>query len=322
MKKAFITGITGQDGAYLSKWLLDNGYRVYGLCRPESKTNTWRLEYLQIREQVNFLSGELTDYDQMTEIIKTLQPDEIYNLAAQSSVQNSWQQPRTTAHINALGTVNLLEAARLFKPDARFFQASSADMFGSSRETVRSETSGFYPHSPYAAAKLYAHWMTISYREGFKLYACSGILFNHESPLRGTEFVSRKVTAGVARIKNGLLDKLRLGNIDAKRDWGHAKDYVQAMWLMLQQQIPEDYVLATGRTTTVREMCRIAFDYVGLKMDKYIEIDPALFRPVELEEIYGNPAKAKTLLGWEAKTTLEQLIQEMVAADLKRLAEK
>ncbi len=248
-----------------------------------------------------------------------MRPDEVYNLAAQSFVKSSWQQPILTGEVTALGVTNILEAIRLECPQVRFYQASSSEMYGLIQEEMQSETTPFYPRSPYAVAKLYGHWLTVNYRESYGLHASSGILFNHESPLRGIEFVTRKVTDGVARIKLGLKNELRLGNIDAKRDWGHSRDYVEAMWLMVQQEIPDDYVVATGRTTTVRDMCRIAFEYAGLSMDDHLVIDPELFRPAEVDVLLGNPEKAAKKLGWRATTPLEDMIVEMVDADLKRL---
>ena len=250
--------------------------------------------------------------------MRDVKPDEVYNLAAQSFVKSSWQQPILTGNVTGIGVTNVLEALRLELPEARFYQASSSEMYGLIQEPMQSETTPFYPRSPYAVAKLYGHWITINYRESFGLHASSGILFNHELPLRGIEFVTRKVTDAVARIKKGTAKELRLGNIDAKRDWGHSKDYVRAMWLMVQQDQPEDYVIATGRTTTVRDMCRIAFDHVGLKIDDHLVIDPELFRPAEVEVLLGNPAKAKQKLGWEAEISLEEMIREMVDADLER----
>ncbi|WP_288036897.1 GDP-mannose 4,6-dehydratase, partial [Acidiphilium sp.] len=246
-------------------------------------------------------------------------PDEVYNLAAQSFVASSWRQPILTANITAVGVTNILEAIRAEQPEARFYQASSSEMYGLIQEPMQSEATPFYPRSPYAVAKLYGHWITVNYRESFGMHASSGILFNHESPLRGVEFVTRKVTDGVARIKLGLAGELRLGNVDAKRDWGHARDYVKAMWLMLQQDKPDDYVVATGRTTTVRDMCRIAFDHAGLDMERHLVIDPAFYRPAEVDVLLGNPAKAEQKLGWRPETTLEQMIIEMVDADLERL---
>ena len=322
MKKALITGITGQDGAYLAQLLYQKGYEVHGLVRRSSTTdvNDLRLRWLGIVDDVKLVDGDLSDLSSLMRVMRSVQPDEVYNLAEQSFVKTSWQQPLLTGAITGLGCANVLEAVRIEKPDARFYQASSSEMYGLIQEPMQSETTPFYPRSPYAAAKLYGHWMTVNYRESFGLHASSGILFNHESPLRGIEFVTRKVTDSVARIKLGLGHELRLGNIDAKRDWGHARDYVKAMWLMLQQDVADDYVVATGRTVTVRDMCRIAFDHVGLSMDKHLVIDPDLFRPAEVDVLLGNPGKAKAKLGWEPETTLEAMIQEMVDADLKRLS--
>ena len=320
-KTAFITGITGQDGAYLSALLLSKGYRVTGLVRRSStaEINDLRLRWLGIEKEVELIDGDLTDLSGLVRSIREIRPDEIYNLGAQSFVKSSWQQPLLTGQVTAIGVTNLLEAMRIEAPQARFYQASSSEMYGLVQEEMQSETTPFYPRSPYAVAKLYGHWITINYRESFNLHASSGILFNHESPLRGIEFVTRKVTDGVARIKLGLAKELRLGNIDAKRDWGHAKDYVRAMWLMLQQDKPDDYVVATGVTTTVRDMCRIAFEHVGLNTDEHLVIDPALFRPAEVDVLLGNPAKAKSKLGWAPEISLDALIREMVDADMARL---
>ncbi|MFK3779890.1 GDP-mannose 4,6-dehydratase [Agrobacterium sp. NPDC089420] len=322
MKKALITGLTGQDGAYLSQFLLEKGYEVYGLVRRSSTAdvNDTRLKWLNIDRDVRFIDGNLTDLSSIIRIMRDVQPDEIYNLGAQSFVKSSWNQPLLTGQVTGIGCANVLEAMRLEASGARFYQASSSEMYGLIQEAMQNETTPFYPRSPYAVAKLYAHWMTVNYRESFGLHASSGILFNHESPLRGIEFVTRKVTDGVARIKLGLRDELRLGNIDAKRDWGHSKDYVRAMWLMLQQEIPDDYVVATGRTVTVRDMCKIAFGHVGLNVDDYLVIDPELFRPAEVDILLGNPKKAKEKLGWEATITLEEMICEMVDADISRLS--
>ena len=320
-KTAFITGITGQDGAYLAQLLLEKGYRVAGLVRRSStaEINDLRLKWLGVEKDVELIDGDLTDLSGLIRTIKDIRPDEIYNLAAQSFVKSSWQQPLLTGQVTAIGVTNILEAMRIEAPEARFYQASSSEMYGLIQEDMQSETTPFYPRSPYAVAKLYGHWITINYRESFNLHASSGILFNHESPLRGIEFVTRKVTDGVARIKLGLEKELRLGNIDAKRDWGHSKDYVRAMWLMLQQDVADDYVIATGVTTTVRDMCRIAFEHVGLNLEDHLVIDPDLFRPAEVDVLLGNPAKAKAALGWEPEITLDQMIVEMVEADLKRL---
>lgn len=318
-KKALITGITGQDGAYLAKLLLEKGYEVSGLIARRSTPTTWRLEYLGIQNQVKLIEGDLTDISSIIRAINVSKPDEVYNLGAQSFVATSWEQPLLTADATGLGALNVLEAIRQVRPEARFYQASTSEMFGKVQENIQSETTPFYPRSPYGVSKLFAHWMTINYRESFNIFGCSGILFNHESPLRGIEFVTRKVTDGVARIKHGLQDKLALGNIDAKRDWGFSGDYVEAMWMMLQQDTPDDYVVATGRTTTVRDMCRIAFDHVGLNYEDYVVQDPRFYRPAEVDLLLGNPAKAKAKLGWEAKTSLEELITMMVDADMKRI---
>ncbi|RWE04181.1 GDP-mannose 4,6-dehydratase [Mesorhizobium sp.] len=321
-KTALITGITGQDGAYLAELLLAKGYEVHGLARRSSTAdvNTTRLKWLGIDKDVRIVDGNLTDLSGLARTMRDIRPDEVYNLAAQSFVKSSWQQPILTGNVTGMGVTNVLEALRLESPEARFYQASSSEMYGLIQEPMQSEATPFYPRSPYAVAKLYGHWITVNYRESFGLHASSGILFNHESPLRGIEFVTRKVTDAVARIKKGMARELRLGNIDAKRDWGHSKDYVRAMWLMLQQDQPDDYVVATGRTTTVRDMCRIAFEHVGLKMDDHLVIDPDLFRPAEVEVLLGNPAKAKAKLGWEATISLEEMICEMVDADLERHA--
>ena len=324
MKRALVTGITGQDGAYLSQLLLEKGYQVWGVIRRSSHRGVedHRLRWLSIADKVTLVDGDLSDLSSLVRIVKEVQPDEIYNLAAQSFVASSWRQPILTANITAVGVTHMLEAMRSEKPDARFYQASSSEMFGKIQEAAQSETTPFYPRSPYAVAKLYGHWITVNYRESFGMHASSGILFNHESPLRGIEFVTRKVTDGVARIKLGMAKELRLGNIDAKRDWGHARDYVKAMWMMLQQETADDYVVATGQTTTVRDMCRIAFDHVGLKMDDHLIIDPAFYRPAEVEVLLGNPEKACRVLGWKAETDLDTMIREMVEADLVRLKTK
>lgn len=320
-KRALITGITGQDGSYLAKLLLEKGYKTFGLVRRSStaENNELRLKWLGIAQDVHFIDGDITDLSSVIRAVHESRPDEVYNLAAQSFVKSSWQTPLLTGEVTGLGVCNVLEAIRFGCPTAKFYQASSSEMFGKVQEPVQSEATPFYPRSPYGVSKLYGHWITVNYRESFGMHASSGILFNHESPLRGIEFVTRKVTDGVARIKLGLADNLRLGNIDVKRDWGHAKDYVRAMWLMLQQDKPDDYVIATGRAVTVRDMCRFAFTHVGLEMDKHLIIDPALFRPAEVELLLGNPAKAKAKLGWEATVTLEDMICEMVDADLQRL---
>ena len=318
-KKAFITGITGQDGAYLAKLLLDKGYEVYGLMARRSTDTLWRLQYLGVDTHVQLLEGDLTDLSSLIRGMEKSKASEVYNLGGQSFVGTSWGQPILTANVTGVGALNVLEAVRLVNPEARFYQASTSEMYGLIQEAQQSESTPFYPRSPYAAAKLYAHWMTVNYRESFGLHASSGILFNHESPLRGIEFVTRKVTDAVARIKHGLQKELRLGNIDAKRDWGYAADYVQAMWLMLQQDKPDDFVIATGYTTTVRDMCRIAFECVGLKHEDHVVVDPQLYRPAEVETLLGNPAKAKEKLGWSPQTDLKTLISMMVEADLARV---
>ena len=321
-KQALLTGITGQDGAYLAQLLLNEGYEVHGVIRRSSHRGVedHRLRWLGVAEKVRLHDGDLADLSSLLRIVQEVQPDEIYNLAAQSFVASSWRQPILTANVTAVGVTNMLEAVRLGVPKARFYQASSSEMYGLIQEPLQSESTPFYPRSPYAVAKLYGHWITVNYRESFGLHASSGILFNHESPLRGVEFVTRKVSNGVARIKLGLADELRLGNIDAKRDWGHAKDYVRAMWLMLQQEKPDDYVVATGVTTTVRDMCRIAFEHVGLDMEKYVVIDPAFYRPAEVEVLLGDSSKARKALGWAPKIPLDALIKEMVDADLDRVS--
>ena len=321
-RKALITGITGQDGAYLAHLLLEKGYEVHGLARRSSTSdvNLGRLQWLKIEKDVRIVDGDLLDLSGLIRTVSDIKPDEVYTLAAQSFVASSWQQPILTGQVTALGVTNVLEALRLAKPDARFYQASSSEMYGLVQHPVQSESTPFYPRSPYAVSKLYGHWITVNYRESFGIHASSGVLFNHESPLRGIEFVTRKVTNSVARIKLGLDRELKLGNTDAKRDWGHARDYVRAMWLMLQQEKPDDYVVATGRTSTVRAMCEIAFSHVGLNIDDYLVIDPKLYRPAEVEILLGDPSKALNILGWEPTVTLEEMICEMVDADLNRFS--
>jgi GDPmannose 4,6-dehydratase len=323
-KRALITGVSGQDGAYLAKFLLEKGYDVTGLLRRSSHSGVTehRLEWIGVRQKVRLVDADLLDLSSLCRVVADFEPDEIYNLAAQSFVTASWQQPILTAQVTAVAVTNMLEAIRIVRPQARFYQASSSEMYGRIQDPVQSEKTPFYPRSPYAVAKLYGHWITVNYRESFGLHASSGILFNHESPLRGLEFVTRKVTDGVARIKLGLAKELRLGNIDAKRDWGHAGDYVRAMWMMLQQDEPDDYVVATGLTTSVRDMCRIAFAHVGLNMDEHLVIDPKLFRPAEVDILLGDPSKARKALGWAPQITLETMITEMVEADLERLRHK
>lgn len=319
MKSALITGITGQDGAYLSQFLLNKGYKVYGLMARRSTSTTWRLAFLGIQDQVELIEGDMTDLSSLIRAMEVSKADEVYNLAAQSFVGTSWNQPILTAEVTGIGVVNLLEAIRFTNPTVKFYQASTSEMFGLIQEEKQSELTPFYPRSPYGVAKLYGHWITVNYRESYKLHASSGILFNHESPVRGIEFVTRKVTDAVARIKLGIQEELRLGNIDAKRDWGYAGDYVEAMWLMLQQEHADDYVIATGETTTVRDMCKIAFEHVGLNYDEYVVIDPKFYRPAEVEVLLGNPSKANKKLGWKATTSLKELIQSMVESDLIRV---
>jgi len=320
VKTALITGVTGQDGGYLAKLLLEKGYEVHGLFARRTSDTLWRLRYLGIDSQVKLIEGDLTDVSSIARALEQCRADEVYNLAAQSFVATSWQQPLLTGHVTGMGAANVLEAIRLTSRAIRFYQASSSEMFGRVQQPIQDETTPFYPRSPYGVAKLYAHWLTVNYRESFGLHASSGILFNHESPLRGLEFVTRKVTYAVARIKQGRQQELRLGNIDARRDWGFAGDYVEAMWLMLQQTEGDDYVVATGRNATVREMCEIAFRHVGLRYENHVVIDPALYRPAEVDVLLGNPAKAKALLGWQARLTLTDLIPMMVDADMERVA--
>lgn len=324
MHRALITGITGQDGAYLSKFLLEKGYEVHGLLRRSASAEVidTRLIWLGIQDDVRLHDGDLADLSSLVRVLQEVAPREIYNLASQSFVKSSWQQPYLTGLITGLGVTNMLEATRIACPDARFYQASSSEMFGLVQQSRQSETTPFYPRSPYGAAKLYGHWMTINYRESFGLHASSGILFNHELPLRGIEFVTRKITDGVARISLGLQKKLVLGNLGARRDWGHARDYVRAMWLMLQQQTAEDFVVATGQTWSVRDFCGLAFNYVGLDPDDHIEVDPRFLRPAEVEILLGDASKARAKLGWEPATTFDELVREMVDADIRRLKDR
>lgn len=318
MKKALITGITGQDGSYLAELLLAEGYEVHGIVRRASTENFERIEHLTGR--VGLHQADLLDQLSLIDVLRTVRPSEVYNLAAMSFVPTSWQQPVLTGEFTALGVTRMLEAIRLIGPqDIRFYQASSSEMFGKVQAVPQTESTPFYPRSPYGVAKLYGHWITVNYRESYNMYCCSGLLFNHESPRRGKEFVTRKVTDAVARIKLGLAKELRLGNLEAKRDWGHAADYVRAMWLMLQQLMPDDYVVATGETHAVRELVEVAFDTVGLDWQKYVIVDPALYRPAEVDLLVGDPSKAKRVLGWQPAVTFEGLIREMVLADLERL---
>jgi len=318
MKKAFITGITGQDGSYLAEFLLGKGYGVYGMVRRASFQRFDRIQH--ILDRVEIIEGDLTDQSSLDDAMKTIAPDEVYNLASQSFVPTSWNQPVLTADVTGTGVTRMLEAIRKHKPDSKFYQASTSEMFGKVRETPQSETTPFYPRSPYGVAKIYAHWITINYRESYNIFACSGICFNHESPRRGLEFISRKVSDGVARIKLGLADQLKLGNLEARRDWGFAKDFVEAMWLMLQQDQPEDYVIATGVSHSVRNLVDTAFDYVGLPTEPYVVVDPKLFRPAEVDILVGDASKAKTNLGWTPTSSFKEMIHTMVEADLKRLA--
>jgi len=321
-KTALITGIGGQDGAYLAKFLLDLGYHVHGVIRRRSSGEDAleRLTWLGVAHDLHLHHGDICDLSSLTRIVQKVGPDEVYNLAAQSFVGISWDQPLLTGDATGLGAARMLEAVRLAKPDARFYQASSSEMFGRVQEPVQSERTPFWPRSPYGVAKVYAHWMTVNYRESFGMHASSGILFNHESPLRGEEFVTRRITRGAAAIKLGLADHLALGNLEARRDWGHARDYVKAMWLMLQQDQPDDYVIATGRATSVREVAELAFRHVGLDPWKHIRIDPSRFRPAEVDVLVGDASKARTVLGWQPRITLEEMIVEMVEADLVRLS--
>lgn len=319
MKSALITGITGQDGAYLAQLLLNKGYKVFGLLARRSTDTLWRLEYLQVKEEVELIDGDMTDLSSLIRALQVAKPKEVYNLAAQSFVGTSWEQPVLTGNITGLGTVNILEAIKLTNSEIKFYQASTSEMFGLVQEQIQTEKTPFHPRSPYGAAKLYAHWMTINYRESYKMHTSCGILFNHESPLRGIEFVSRKITDAVARIKLGMQKELRLGNIEAKRDWGYAADYVEAMWLMLQQEAGDDYVISSGKTTTVRRLCEIAFSYLDLDYQDYVIIDAQYYRPAEVDVLLGDSSKAKRQLNWRAKTELEQMIKMMVNADMQRI---
>jgi GDPmannose 4,6-dehydratase len=319
MKKALITGITGQDGSYLAELLLAQGYEVHGVVRRASTETFDRINHLS--GKIHLHQADLLDQLSIIDVMKEANPDEVYNLAAQSFVPTSWKQPVLTGEFTGIGVTRMLEAIRLLGPDRiRFYQASSSEMFGKVQEVPQTEKTPFYPRSPYGVAKVYGHWITVNYRESYNMYCCSGILFNHESPRRGREFVTRKVTDGVARIKLGLTKELRLGNLDAKRDWGFAGDYVRAMWLMLQQDTPDDYVVATGETHTVKSLVELAFAAVDLDWQKYVVIDPALVRPAEVDLLIGDPTKAKTKLGWKPEVSFPQLVEMMVKADLERLA--
>ncbi len=317
---ALITGISGQDGAYLSHLLLAKGYEVHGLCPRRGSDTLWRLRELGVHDHVRMIDGDVTDLSSLVRALERSRATEVYNLAAQSFVGISWNQPVLTGQVTGLGAVNVLEAVRMVNPQARIYQASSSEMFGRIQAERQDERTPFYPRSPYGAAKLYAHWMTVNYRESHGLHASSGLLFNHESPLRGIEFVTRKITDAVARIRLGHQRELRLGNLDARRDWGFAGDYVDAMWRMLQQPQPDDYVVATGRTVSVREFCALAFGQVGLRYEDHVVVDPAFLRPAEVDVLLGNPEKAHRVLGWQADTSLEALVAMMVERDLERLA--
>ena len=320
MRKALITGVTGQDGAYLSHFLLSKGYHVVGMLRRSASSDIIgaRLRCLGILDDIETADGDLTDLSSLIRLMSEHKPDEVYNLAAQSFVATSWQQPLLTGQVTGIGAGHVLEAVRIAHPQARFYQASSSEMFGKIQQEKQSETTPFYPRSPYAVAKLYGHWMTVNYRESFGLHASSGILFNHESPLRGIEFVTRHITDGVAQIKLGLANELKLGNVNATRDWGHAKDYVKAMWLMLQQDVADDYVIATGITTSVQNFAEIAFAHAGLRAADYVNVDPARLRPAEVDVLRGDPGKAAQKLGWKSEVPLAELAAEMVDADLAR----
>lgn len=320
MKNALITGITGQDGSYLAELLLEKGYKVYGMKRRTSDLNYGNCAH--IKDDIEWIYADMADIPSLIHAVTKSQPDEVFNLAAQSFVQTSWEQPILTGEVDGLGVTNLLEALKMVKPEAHFYQASTSEMFGKVQAMPQCESTPFYPRSPYGVAKLYAHWITTNYRESYDMFACAGILFNHESPRRGLEFVTRKVSMAVANIKNGLQKELFLGNLDSKRDWGYAADYVKAMWLMLQQDHPEDYVIATGETHTIREMVDIAFNYVGLNYEDYVKIDPQFFRPAEVEVLLGDPTKAKKQLGWKLEVSFKELIEMMVQSDLDIVAKK
>ncbi|MCO5313811.1 MAG: GDP-mannose 4,6-dehydratase [Microthrixaceae bacterium] len=319
-KRALITGITGQDGSYLAEFLLDQGYEVFGMVRRSSTVTFERIAHLQ--DDVTMVYADLLDQASMIEVLNKYRPDEVYNLAAQSFVPTSFSQPVLTGEVTALGVTRLLDAIRLVNPDIRFYQASSSEMFGKVVEVPQTESTPFYPRSPYGVAKLYGHWITINYRESYDLHASSGILFNHESPRRGLEFVTRKISYGVANIKLGRQSELRLGNLDAQRDWGFAGDYVKAMWLMMQQDTADDYVVSTGETHEVREFCQIAFGHAGLNWEDHVVVDPEFFRPAEVDLLIGDPTKARTRLGWEPETSFEQLVTMMVDADIAFLEGK
>jgi len=314
-RKAFITGITGQDGSYLAELLLEKGYEVHGLVRRSSSFNTWRID--QVRDRLILHYGDLVDQNSLMRTLELVGPDEIYNLAAQSHVKVSFEMPEYTANVTALGVLRLLDAVREVDLKARVYQAGSSEMYGLVQETPQTEKTALHPRSPYGVAKVFGHWITVNYREGYGIHASNGILFNHESPRRGENFVTRKITMGVAAIKNGLARELHLGNLDAKRDWGFAKDYVEAMWRMLQQDTPDDYVVATGETHSVREFLEEAFSHVGLHWQDYVKVDPKYFRPAEVDVLLGDPGKARTKLGWVPRVTFKELVRLMVDADME-----
>jgi GDPmannose 4,6-dehydratase len=317
MKTALITGITGQTGSYLAELLLEKGYKVYGLVRRASIERHDRIAHLL--DKITILQGDLLDQNSLIEAVRKSNPDEVYNLAAQSFVPTSWNQPVLTAEFTALGVTRMLEAVRFVKSDAKFYQASSSEMFGSAQESPQNEKTPFHPRSPYGVAKVYGYWITVNYRESYNMFNCNGILFNHESPRRGLEFVTRKVTDAVAKIKLGMAKELVLGNLEAKRDWGFAGDYVKAMWLMLQQDKPDDYVIGTGEMHSVRELCKIAFSHAGLNYEDYVKVDPQFLRPAEVEHLMADASKARRVLGWKPTVTFKELIKMMVDADLERL---
>src|SRR5688572_18378657 len=314
-RKAMITGITGQDGSYLAELLLEKGYEVHGLVRRSSSFNTWRIDHIRDRLVLHY--GDLVDQNSLVRTLSLVQPDEIYNLAAQSHVKVSFEMPEYTTEVTAIGVLRVLDAIRELGLKSRFYQAGSSEMFGLVQETPQRETTPFHPRSPYGVAKVFGHWMTVNYREGYGMHASNGILFNHESPRRGENFVTRKITMGVAAIKNGVSKELRLGNLDAKRDWGYARDYVEAMWLMMQQEQPDDYVIAMGETHSVREFLEEAFSYAGLEWEKYVKVDPKYFRPAEVDFLLGDPAKARAALGWKPKVAFRELVRLMVDADME-----
>ena len=314
-RRALITGITGQDGSYLAEFLLEKGYEVYGLIRRSSTVNFERIRHIQ--EEIRLLSGDLLDQNSLMFAIQEARPQEVYNLGAQSFVPASWAQPLLTGEITALGVARLLEATRSTDPGIRFYQASTSELFGKVRESPQTETTPFYPRSPYGVSKVYGHWITINYRESYDMFACAGILFNHESPRRGLEFVSRKITHGVARIKQGKAGELPLGNLDARRDWGYAGDFVRAMWMMLQQEKPDDFVIATGRDRTIREFCEAAFGCAGLDWERYVQVDERFLRPAEVEVLRGDPSKARRVLGWEPEVSFEEMVAMMVERDME-----